>query len=124
MSNNKENLVDSNKRIIEQIVDVVGKTHDLQLKTSWIDAASKTDNYTLKIFCEGHKNPAVLAFPSRELSFKTYVPDPEEDVEVFTRNEQELRPESYERKRIWKERIDQAVQQQFLQGHRSIGFTT
>ncbi len=112
---------DSNKLIIEQFVAEVGEDLNLALRVEWIDATSRLESSLLKIFCEGHTQPAILEF-HRDLWFKTWMPEPGEDVAEFLKDEKEQRPESYQRKKDWKTRISQAVKREFLEGGEPIGF--
>ncbi len=91
-----------NKRIIEEVVAEVGGELGLKLETDWTDAPSKMENYKLRIRCEESGKSTVLEFPSKELWFKTWMQEPGEDIAEFLKNEKELRPESYERKKSGK----------------------
>ena len=73
------------------------------------------------IFPQMDLDDAVLEF-RRDLWFKTWMPEPEEDVAEFLKDEKEQRPESHLRKKDWKTRISQAVKREFLEGREPIGF--
>ena len=123
MNNSRAAITAENKQHIERRVQEIGAELDLEgLTTEWEDPQDKTmGTYKLSVHVPGH-DPVVISFSARDLRWKTYYPEPGEDVEAFSKNEKKLQPGSYNRKQQWDKRIRQALSVGF--GGGPIGFSS
>jgi len=120
MNNSRAENTAENKEYIEGRVQViVGEPEGLT--TDWedpLDETMGTYNLTVRV---PDQNPVEIPFSANELRWDTYQPDPEEDLEAFSRNEEELQTSSHDRKQEWDERIREALSG-FGQSNDPIGF--
>ncbi len=116
---------DENKKYIDGRVQEIGGELDLAgLTTEWEDPQDKTTGtYYLSGYDPGHTDFVVIPFSARDLGWKTYYPDAGQNVEAFLEYEKKLRPDSYDRKQKWDERIRQALSG-FGQSNNPIGFSS
>ena len=109
MRNSRAANTGENKRYIERRVQEIGDERGLDLTTEWEDPEDETmGTYNLTVSVPD-QNPVEIPFSANELRWDTYQPDPEEDLEAFSRNEEELQFSSYERKQRWDAQIRQAL---------------
>ncbi len=99
-----------NKRYIEGRVQQMGGERGLKgLSTEWEDPLDKTaGTYNLRVNVPEH-DPVVIPFLAYALRWKTYYPEPGEDVEAFSKNEKKFQAGSYNRKQQWDQRIRQVL---------------
>ncbi len=123
MKDSRAANTDENKKYIEGRVQQIGGERGLEgLSTEWEDPPDKTTGtYNLRVNVPEH-DPVVIPFFAYALRWKTYYPEPGEDVEAFSKNEKKLQPGSYNRKQQWDERIRQALSVGF--GGGPIGFSS
>ena len=122
MKDSKEEYTAENKEYIERMVHEIGSELNLEgLKTEWENAQDIMGTYKLKIHCPGYPDPVVISFLANSLRWKTYYPDPDEDVEVFLKDEEKLQPDSYTRKKQWEGQLKQALKG-FCKNNNPIGF--
>jgi len=123
MNNSRAAITAENKQHIERRVQEIGAELDLEgLTTEWEDPQDKTmGTYKLSVHVPGH-DPVVISFSARDLRWKTYYPEPGQDVEAFLEDEKKSKCfESYERRQKWDAQIRQALSG-FGQSKRPIGF--
>jgi len=121
MNNSQAANTGENKRYIERRVQEIGDERGLDLTTEWEDPENETmGTYNLTVRVPD-QNPVAIPFSANELRWDTYQPDPEEDLEAFSRNEEELQSSSYERKQRWDKQIRKALSG-FGQSNNPIGF--
>ncbi len=111
MNNSRAANTDENKQYIEERVQEIGGKRGLEgLTTEREDPPDKTTGtFNLRVYAPGHTDPVVIPFLAYALRWKTYYPEPGEDVEAFSKNEKRLEPGSYNRKQQWDVRIRQAL---------------
>ncbi len=110
MHNNRAANTDENKKYIEGRVQKIGGKRGLEgLSTEWEDSPDKTTGiYNLRVNVPEH-DPVVIPFLAYALKWKTYYPEPGEDVEAFSKNEKKFKAGSYNRKQKWDLQIRQAL---------------
>ncbi len=122
MNNSRAANTDENKQHIEEMVQGIGGELDLEgLTTEWEDPQDKTmGTYKLSVHVPGH-DPVVISFSARDLRWKTYYPEPGQDVKTFLKDEKKSQRESYDRKKQWDEVLRRALSG-FGQSNKPIGF--
>jgi len=122
MTDNRGEFIGENKQYIEGVAhEISGELELAGLKIEWGNAQDTMGTYKLKIHCPGYPDPLVISFSANSLRWKTYYPDPDEDVEVFLKDEEELQPDSYTRKKQWKEKVRKGLKG-FCKSKNPIGF--
>ena len=109
--NSRAAITDANKKHIEGQVQEIGGDLGLEgLTTEWEDPPDKTTGtYKLTMHVPEQNDSVVMTFEARDLGWKTYYPEPGEDVERFLEDEKKSRRVSYDRKQRWDERIREAL---------------
>jgi len=123
MKDSRAANTDENKKYIRGRVQQIGGKRGLEgLTTAWEDPPNKTTGtYNLRVKVP-ERDPVVIPFVAYDLRWKTYYPEPGEDVEAFSKNEKKLQPGSYNRKQRWDERIRKALSVGFGRINNPIGF--
>jgi len=123
MKDSRAANTDENKKYIRGRVQQIGGERGLEgLTTAWEDPPNKTTGtYNLRVNVP-KRNPVVIPFVAYDLRWKTYYPEPGEDVEAFSKDEKKLQPGSYNRKQRWDERIRKALSVGFGRINNPIGF--
>ena len=123
MKDSRAANTDENKKYIRGWVQQIGGERGLEgLTTAWEDPPNKTTGtYNLRVNVP-ERDPVVIPFVAYDLRWKTYYPEPGEDVEAFSKNEKKLQPGSYNRKQRWDERIRKALSVGFGRINNPIGF--
>ena len=123
MKDSRAANTDENKKYIRGRVQQIGGERGLEgLTTAWEDPPNKTTGtYNLRVNVP-ERDPVVIPFVAYDLRWKTYYPEPGEDVEAFSKNEKKLQPGSYNRKQRWDERIRKALSVGFGRINNPIGF--
>ena len=111
MKDSRAANTDENKQYIEERVQETGGKRGLEgLTSEWEDPPDKTTGtFNLRVYAQGHTDPVVIPFLAYDLRWKTYHPEKGEDVKEFSKNEKKVQPGSYNRKRLWDERIRQVL---------------